>query len=150
MRRTSLSLVFCAMATWVLAACAMAPTTALEPPIVHLSDFRVGDVSLFEQRYVLALRVENPNPYEMPIKGMAYQVLLNKAELGRGTSAAEVTIPPYGERVVEVSLISNAFSLLKRVQEISSGAMTDGITLSINGKANVANRPEPIPFNFKS
>jgi LEA14-like dessication related protein len=86
----------------------------------------------------------------MPIKGIAYQVLLNKTELGRGTSGAAVTIPPYGERIVEVNVISNAFSLLKRVQEIASGATTDGITLSINGKANVANRPEPIPFSFKS
>src|SRR5437773_7066079 len=101
MRPTSFGLVFCAAAAWLLVACATAPTTALEPPIVHLSDLRIGDISLFEQRYVLALRLENPNPYEMPIKGIAYQVLLNKAELGRGTSAATVTIPPYGERVVE-------------------------------------------------
>ena len=60
MRPTSFGLVFCAAAAWLLVACATAPTTALEPPIVHLSDLRIGDISLFEQRYVLALRLENP------------------------------------------------------------------------------------------
>lgn len=67
--------------TLALVACQTAGTS-LAPPIVHLADLRVKDVRLFEQRYTLALRIENPNPQELPIWGMAYRMSLNDVELG--------------------------------------------------------------------
>lgn len=134
------------IAGW-LSACNTVPTGALAEPIVHLSDLRLRDVGVFEQHYTIKLRVENPNPFELPINGMSYQVLLNKVELGRGTSRQTVTIPPFGEHIVEVDLSSNMFSLMQRVQEIASGAAS-GVRVSITGNMNLVNRAQPLPFSF--
>jgi LEA14-like dessication related protein len=120
----------------------------MEEPIVHLSDLRVRDVQLFEQRYTLALRVQNPNAQELPVSGLSYRVLLNKAELGRGASRQSLTIPPYGESVIEVDIISNTLSLLQRVKDIGAGA-TSGVKVSITGNMNLTNRPNPLPFSFQ-
>lgn len=120
----------------------------MEEPIVHLSDLRVRDVQLFEQRYTLALRVENPNPQELPLSGLSYRVLLNKVELGRGASRQSVTIPPYGESVIEVDLVSNTLSLVQRVKDITSG-VTNGVKVSIIGNMSLMNRPSPLPFSFQ-
>jgi LEA14-like dessication related protein len=120
----------------------------MEEPIVHLSDLRVRDVQLFEQRYTLALRVENPNPQELPVNGLSYRVLLNKVELGRGASRQSVTIPPYGESVIEVDLVSNTLSLLPRVRDIGSGTV-NGVRVSITGNMNLTNRATPLPFSFQ-
>lgn len=120
----------------------------MEEPIVHLSDLRVRDVQLFEQRYTLALRVENPNPQELPVNGLSYRVLLNNVELGRGASRQSVTIPPYGESVIEVDVVSNTLSLLPRVRDIASGAV-NAMRVSITGNMNLANRAAPLPFSFQ-
>lgn len=120
----------------------------VEEPIVHLSDLRVRDVQLFEQRYTLALRVENPNPQPLPVSGLSYRVLLNKLELGRGASRQSVTIPPYGESLIEIDVISNSLSLLQHVKDVSSGA-ANGVRLSITGNMNLTNRPNPLPFSFQ-
>lgn len=132
----------------VLAGCQSLSMSPLQPPIVHLMDLRIRDVQLFEQRYTIALRVENPNAQEMPIQGLAYQVLLNQIELGRGASPQSVTLPPYGEKVVEVDLISNTFSLLQRVRDIADGAV-NGVNIAIVGHLSVANDPRPLPFDFR-
>lgn len=120
----------------------------MEQPIVHLSDLRLRDVQLFEQRYTLALRVENPNPRELPIDGLSYRVLLNNVELGRGASRQSVTIAPYGKRIIEVDLVSNVFSLMQRVKDMVSGA-AKGVNVSITGNMSVANQPSPMPFSFQ-
>lgn len=135
-----------ALAVLFLGGCAT-PSQPLEPPIVNLTDLRLQDAQLFEQRYALALRVQNPNPYELPIRGMAYRVLLNNVELGRGASREVVTIPPYGETVIEVDLTSNAFSLLQRVQDLAAGDL-HRLNFAITGNMSVANRAQALPFSF--
>ena len=120
---------------------------AIQEPIVTLAGLRVRDVQLFEQRYTVVLRVQNPNPVELPIRGMSYQMLLNKVELGRGASPQSVVIPPYGESLVEVDLTSNAFSLAQRVKDIVGG-LSDGVRVSISGNMNLSNRTQPLPFSF--
>jgi LEA14-like dessication related protein len=130
----------------LLAGCATA-SAPLEPPIINLTDLRLQDVQLFEQRYGLALRVQNPNPYELPIRGMAYRVMLNDVELGRGTSREVVTIPPYGETIVQVDVVSNAFSLLQRVQDLAAGN-TQSLNFAITGNMSLADRADALPFSF--
>jgi hypothetical protein len=39
---------------------------SLEAPYVTLTDLRMLDMTLFEQRYGLKIRVQNPNPVSCP------------------------------------------------------------------------------------
>ena len=131
----------------VLAACA-GVRSGLEPPIVHLADLRLRDAQLFEQRYTLVLRIENPNPRDLPIWGMAYKVALNNVELGRGASRQSVRIPAYGEALVDLDLASNVFSLIGRVRDIAAGE-AEHIRFSISGHVSVDDQPQTLPFSFQ-
>lgn len=147
MRKLLVNVYFAALVAPLLSAC-QTTSGPVEEPIVHLSDLRVKDVQLFEQRYALVLRVENPNPQELPVSGLSYRVLLNKVELGRGASRQSITIPPYGESVIEVDLVSNTVSLVQRVRDITAGAI-NGVKVSITGNMNLTNRQSPLPFSFQ-
>lgn len=131
----------------VLSACQTAGVP-LEQPIVHLTDVRLGDMQLFEQRYTIALRVENPNPVELPINGLSYRVVLNSVELGRGASRQALIIPPYGESIIQVDLVSNMLTLVPHLQEIARGVST--ARFAIAGNISVSNRSTPLPFNLEA
>ena len=132
----------------VLTACAGIGAAPSRPPHVSLVDLRVKDIKMFEQRYGLELRVQNPNSVALPIVGMQYRVRLNDVELGNGVSRHAVTVPAYGEALVEVDLVSSTFSLLRRVQELQQGRLAQGLTVQIAGDVSLARTSAPLPFTF--
>jgi LEA14-like dessication related protein len=138
-------------------ACAMALLTAcqslgdgdrtLTPPSISLSNLQVRDVGIFEQRYGLTLRVQNPNPAPLPISGLSYRVTLNDTDFGHGVARKEVTVPPYGEALVDVDLVSSAWQLVQRVREWSTGNIPS-LKIAITGDVSVANRSLQLPFTY--
>ncbi|MEZ5626289.1 MAG: LEA type 2 family protein [Rhodocyclaceae bacterium] len=68
--------VLTAAAALALAGCASLPLN-MQPPEVSVSDLRLLDVGLLEQRFGLSLRVLNPNDAEIPIDGLSFTVELN-------------------------------------------------------------------------
>lgn len=132
----------------LLAGCA-GLTGPLEPPNVSLVDLRILDAGLFEQRYGLKLRLQNPNPLPMPITGMEYKVNLNDVDFGRGVSGAPTTVPAYGESVIEVEMVSNLFSLAQQVRDLQMGR-GQGLRIGITGGVRLANRASELPFRIES
>lgn len=132
--------------TVLLGACAaMQP---LEAPRVTLSDLRVDDVTLFEQTYGLTLRVQNPNPVALPITGMSFRLDVNDAELGRGVSDRAVTVPAYGEAMLEIKLVSNLARVIDQIRSFESGR-TPGLRYRLAGGIHVANRAASLPFDYR-
>lgn len=142
MRR--LSLLFVSL----LVAC-IGPRGPIESPHVSLVDLRVIDVKLFEQRYGLQLRVQNPNSVPLPIVGMDYAVRLNGIELGRGVARESVSVPAYGEAVIEVPVVGNLWSLWQRLQELQQGHLAQGVKIEIAGGVSLAYRAGELPFKFQ-
>jgi LEA14-like dessication related protein len=134
--------------SFVLVACQSLDGGTVQPPNVSLTDLNVRDIGMFEQRYVIRLRVQNPNPQPLPITGMAYRVNLNDIEFGRGVSRQSVTVPAYGETVVELDLVSSLWQLFERVRDLQSGH-AEAITVGIVGDVNLANRSAELPFAFQ-
>lgn len=132
----------------LLAGCAGLSGGPIAPPNVSLVDLRVIDAGLFEQRYGLKLRLQNPNPVPMPVSGMAYKVSLNDVDFGSGVSRQATTVPAYGDEVVEVEVVSNLFTLLKRVQDLQAGR-GQGLRIAIAGGVNLANRAGELPFRLQ-
>ena len=86
-----------------------------EPPNIYLTDVQMLDMSLFEQRYRLRLRVQNPNDFPLPISGMNYTVEINGRDFAEGVSPRSVTIPAFGEEVIEVDAVSNLARVVDQV-----------------------------------
>lgn len=113
-----------------------------EPPRVSLAGINLAGGSLLEQRYRLQLRVENPNPAELPIEGMTYELDVNERPFARGTSNQKVVIPKFGSELIEVEGFSPISSLLPQLRELGSGKGT--VNYKLRGKAYV--RSQSVPF----
>ncbi len=98
-----------------------APAADLQTPAVMLSDIRPsGRMTVFEQRYDIALRIQNPNQMDLPLDGLNYSVALNGQEFARGVSHDHETIPALGESVVHVMVSSNAMDWIRQIAEIQA------------------------------
>ncbi len=102
----------------LLASCSSIPTK-VERPTITLAGIEPLDMSLFEQTYLLKLRVQNPNDFDLPLDAMNSIVELNGSRFGQGLSRQRVTIPDYDSAIVETEVISNLFSLFKKIQDFT-------------------------------
>lgn len=88
------------------------------PPRVNLVDLRPAEVTLFEQRYLVKLRLTNPNDVALQVRGMDYSIYINDRKFADGVSDRHFTVPAYGESVIEVSLTSSLFRLIEQFQKL--------------------------------
>ena len=131
----------------ILSGCA-AMQDSLEAPYVTLTDLRMLDMTLFEQRYGLKIRVQNPNPVELPITGMNFRLDINDTELGRGVSDQAVTVPAYGESVMEIKLTSNLVRIIDQIRGLESGK-GQSLRYHLSGGLSLANRMSKLPFDYQ-
>jgi LEA14-like dessication related protein len=119
-----------------------------EPPYITLSNINLLNVGIFEQRYRIMMRIQNPNDVVIPIKGMSYQIFINEKDFARGVNNKSVIIPEFGEEVVEIVAASDLTSMLRQFQELMSGG-TKKVSYRLTGKAKLANRIRRLPFEYK-
>ncbi len=125
----------------VLALSACAGLGPLEtPPRVNLVDLRPADVTLFEQRYSVRLRVRNPNDVPLEVRGMDYAIDINDQKFADGVSDAHFTVPPYGERVVEVTVTSSLLRLIEQFRQMDQrGSLV--LDYRLSGHMSIAGSP---------
>jgi len=117
-------------AALVLSACA-----ALEQPTapkVRLVDVRLLESGVFEQQMVVDLRITNPNNFDLPLEGLAFELEVNDNVLADGTSNESVTIPRLGEARIPVHAST---SLLGLVQQFVALSQSDHLSYRLKGRA---------------
>lgn len=131
----------------VLVSCSDLPIGAnFIKPKVSIADIRMLDSTMFEQRFAIKLRVQNPNNFSIPVSGLNYQVSLNGSAFGSGVSNHAFNIPKNAESLVEVEATTSLPSVMKAL----SGWMKnkDSLSYAILGNLNVGNRSSAIPFDY--
>lgn len=118
-----------------------------DPPRVTLAGIRILDLTLFEQRYLLALRVQNPNSIELPIEGMSYTLNVNGMELARGVSNQKTTIPAFGEQVLQISVVASTISALNQLRHWQQSPPKD-LAYQLKGKIQLADVAVSLPFEY--
>jgi len=98
----------------LLAGCALL-REALEPPAVTLDSLQITQASLQEQRYLVRLRVSNPNPVALPVSAFTYAVQLEGESFAEGKSQQAFTVPAGGETVVALSVSTNLLQTLQQL-----------------------------------
>ena len=118
MNRNALRALAPALAALVLSGCAsLAPR--LETPELSVIGVEVLDAQLFEQRFNVRMRVQNPNDRALPIRGLTYTKELNGQDFGRGMTAQAFTVPALGEAEFDVVVTTNlATSLLRLLPQL--------------------------------
>ncbi len=98
----------------LLAGCSLlAPR--FERPQLSLVGVELRDARLMEQRFVVRLRVQNPNDRALPVRGIDCAMELVGERFGSGTSAAAFTVPARGEALFEMIVTTNLAASLPRL-----------------------------------
>ena len=135
------------LAAIVLTGCA-GMYRSLEPPRVTLVDLQPLEMKLFEQRYRLQLHIQNPNPYDLPITGMDFRVRINDVDFASGVSHTDVTVPAYGEGLVDVQVSSSLVSLMRQLQDFGKGDR-QSLSYGLSGHLRIAGRLATVPFAYR-
>ncbi|HYQ72592.1 MAG TPA: LEA type 2 family protein [Gammaproteobacteria bacterium] len=143
-RCRSAGILLCAL---FLAGCASLQPYA-EMPRVSLVSIKPQDMQMLEQRFMLELRIQNPNSVAIPVEGLSYALEINQREFAYGVSQQEVSIPPYGEALLQVEVVSNLLNVMRQLQQLAGTAGGHGLEYRLRGKIGVAGVRRALPFDF--
>jgi len=129
----------------LLSACA---AFHFQAPDVMPTAVELMDVALDQQRFKVALHVQNPNDRALPIKWVHVSLQIEGVEVGQGETTEPFNVPARGESdvnmVVKTNLAKSVPDLLLRIA--SRGQLPD-VSYRVSGTVNpdITLLP-PIPF----
>lgn len=137
-----------AVVLWVSACASL--NTRVQAPYITITSLEITDITLFEQRYQVQMRIQNPNDFELPIVGMSYELYLNDSRFARGVSSMAVTVPRFGEALVTVGMVSDLGSVLESftTRDSRAGAGYGVFKYRLNGDVKLSNRVGMLPFEY--
>ena len=117
--RATAVLSLCALIYALLAGCTGMPGS-LEKPDVNVTSIKIGANEGLEQRFIVGLRITNPNRVALPIHGMSYNLALDGINLAKGVTNKIDTIPAYGEAKIDVEVGISLLSGVRLIQRLMS------------------------------
>jgi LEA14-like dessication related protein len=135
-----------AFSVLTLSACSIL-RSKIEPPTITLAGIEPLNMTLFEQTYMLKLRVQNPNDFDLPLEAMNYVLELNGSRFANGVSRTPVTIPAYDSAIIETEVISSLVSLFGQLQDFALKG-TGNMQYRLLGDVNIGNWDTRIPFDY--
>ena len=127
--------------------CANLPATTT-PPNLSLVSIEPVEVTPLEQKYHIKVRLQNPNDHALEISGMSYILEVNGQPLLKGVSDKSVTVPRFGESIIELSGISTLFGFVRQFQALQE-RKTQDMHYKLSGKLSLDNRFGSVPFNYE-
>lgn len=109
----------------------------MQKPEVTVANIRLLDGNLLEQRFLLTLRVMNPNTSEIAIEGLTFKVDLNGQPFAKGVGNQPVVIPRLGEAMVEVTATTGLGGLLRQWKALGKGR--DKVDYRLSGRLVTGN-----------
>ena len=97
----------------------------MQKPEVTVANIRLLDGNLLEQRFLLTLRVMNPNTSEIAIEGLTFKVDLNGQPFAKGVGNQPVVVPRLGEAMVDVTATTGLGGLLRQLKAFKGREKVD-------------------------
>jgi LEA14-like dessication related protein len=119
-----------------------------ETPRVSLVSIQPLEMQMLEQRFALQLRIMNPNDVEIPVEGLSYALEINQREFAYGVSQQAVSIPPYGEALLQVEVVSNLLNVMRQLQQMGDSTGDGGLEYRLHGKIGLAGLRRGLPFDY--
>jgi LEA14-like dessication related protein len=130
-----------------LPGCTLLRMQSAEPPRVSITSMTLTDLSLFEQRFAVGLRLQNPNEFPLPITGFDYALALNDEPFATGVSDQSVTVPALGEAEVVVHVTSNLLDTLDQFRRWQQNP-PEVLDYALTGRLSLADVPVRLPFEY--
>jgi hypothetical protein len=117
----------------------------MEPPLLSIASLHLAGASLLEQRYWLRVRIRNPNPFDLPIEAMRYDLEINGRPFASGLSNEPVVVPRFGTSLVQMEAISTLPSFLRQLGVLGASPTFD---YRLRGRLYFADG-SALPFNYR-
>ncbi len=112
----------------------------VETPRISVVNLHLVEATVFEQNYRIQLRIQNPNTFEIPVKGLQYTIELNDQHFASGVSNHSAAIPALDSAVIEVEAISTLLSFFRQFNNLQQGKL-ETISYRLNGKIHLTDLP---------
>ncbi|MCY1429188.1 Late embryogenesis abundant protein [compost metagenome] len=89
-----------------------------QSPEVKLVKVDVVKAKLLEQQFLLSFRIDNPNDFSLPVRGLRYKVKLNDVQLAEGESSTWFTVPANGHETFNVPVTTNLWRHMKYIVKL--------------------------------
>ena len=97
----------------------MGPKLAV--PELSIVQVSMTSADIFNQQFVVRLRVENPNDLELPVKKIDYELFLEGDAFAEGTITRPFVVPALGETDFDMTVRTNFVSGLGRLMSRLGG-----------------------------
>ena len=125
---------------------ALLPPMDLKPPTVRLSDLAIESATLQGLRLRATFRTENPNPIELPLSDVKFDLALFGQPIAQGiVPEPSFTIPANGAREVPIAFTVAASDLRTMLSRAANGPADDP-TWQLKGSLRWGVFPIPLPF----
>jgi LEA14-like dessication related protein len=84
-------------------------------PKLSLVQVAMTSADIFNQQFLVRLRVENPNTEELPVTKIEYELFLEGDSFAEGTSTRPFVVPAEGEADFDMTVRSHFVSSLGRL-----------------------------------
>jgi len=125
-----------ALALPLLSACAV--LSGRDPVKVDLAGLDSLPGEGMELRFMVKLRVQNPNDNPLEYDGVAIDIDLRDMRLGSGVSDARGTVPRFGEAVIAVPMTVSGLAIARQLFALLSGGegSLQRVSYALRGKLN--------------
>jgi LEA14-like dessication related protein len=130
MKRPLAGVLLCVFAIALTACSALRPK--LEVPRLSLVRIAMTSADVFNQQFLVRVRVENPNDRELPVTGLDYKLFLEGDSFAEGVSNKPFTVPAKGETDFDMTVRTNFVSGVARLLSRLNGR--DQVQYVVEGK----------------
>lgn len=128
-----------------LGACSTITTKPLKPTIELVSVVPLN-INLSEQQLRFALKVTNPNSFDLPVESVNFIARFNDADIASGKSNHSTVIPANGDALLTLDVTAGIDRLMNTLQTLLQGE-TLNLNYELAGSVQIENWSTPIPFD---
>ena len=115
-----------------------------KPPRISIVSIRPVAISLLEQRYMITMRIQNPNSAPLAIEGLDYHLNINGKSFAEGVSNQHVTIDGYSEKALELGVRSTTAQMFEQLKSLAGS--NGRLDYSIQGHLRLRGLSSEVPF----
>lgn len=120
----------------LLSTCA---ATRFETPHLQVVGIEMMQSELFEQRFKVRLRVQNPNDRALPVQGITAKMQLQGEDFAQGVAGESFTVPAFGEAEFDMMLSANmAGTILRLATAMRDKKSAEKLDYRVTGKLSLS------------
>jgi LEA14-like dessication related protein len=128
------------------AGCSSLPFNALAPR-VSVADVEIKSLGLFEQHFVLGLRVSNPNEFDLKIEALDFELDVNGRPFAKGLGRTTTLIPAVSSAVLRVDATMPSTNLIRQIKTLPPETLKEGVLYRIKGRVKTDKSSGWLPFD---